>query len=119
MTFVGLALIMTYMCVLLIRTCETSTENCQKYGLGDTAHGVYLFFVFNGLAMLCLHLAIDAANLMNVILRETGTQSICVRGTGRPPELALREGQVYHLFLSHVWATGQVSSDERLLSFVL
>ena len=31
-----------------------------------------------------------------------------LRHNDSPPELSLSDGHQYHLFLSHVWATGQV-----------
>ena len=52
MTFVEIALILTYVCVLLIKSCDMSSvgrlqrgaesfakATCSTYGLGDTASG--------------------------------------------------------------------------------
>ena len=78
MTVVELTLILTYLCVLVIKTCETSVDVCVTFGFGESAEGetvdgikdvdcvypfgtfsrsctgVYLFFIFFGLSMLLL-----------------------------------------------------------------
>ena len=40
MILVDLGLILTYMCVLLIKTCEVSSEACAMFGFGDSPNGV-------------------------------------------------------------------------------
>ncbi|KAL1525655.1 hypothetical protein AB1Y20_020505 [Prymnesium parvum] len=66
MLTVDLTLICTYLCVLLIKQCDFSSlstlsfeealkrEICSTYGFGETAEGVYLFFLFFGLTVLFL-----------------------------------------------------------------
>eukprot|EP00966_Prymnesium_polylepis_P114795 2653119-Prymnesium_polylepis.2 len=39
MTLVELTLILTYICVLLIKTCNESVAVCTTYGLGDNGQG--------------------------------------------------------------------------------
>ena len=51
MTLIESALILVYSCVLLIKACDTSEAVCAKFGFGDTANGIYLFFIFFGLSM--------------------------------------------------------------------
>jgi len=76
---IDLALILIYLCVLLIKSCDMSSVGvgvlrdlevdqlgkavCDTYGFGDSPSGVYLFFVFFGLGMLFLQLLIMASNL--------------------------------------------------------
>ncbi|KAL1496398.1 hypothetical protein AB1Y20_016353 [Prymnesium parvum] len=66
MLSVDLTLICIYLCVLLIKQCDFSSlstlsydealkrEICSTYGFGETAEGVYLFFLFFGLTVLFL-----------------------------------------------------------------
>ena len=46
--------------------------------------------------------------IMLVVIRKEGHLPILlVADTGVPPVLTVMEGQKWHLFLSHVWSTGQ------------
>ena len=46
--------------------------------------------------------------IMVSIIRKEGFQaSIRLSKTGQPPELTLKKGHKWHLFLSHIWSTGQ------------
>jgi len=60
---VELALILVYVCVLLIKTCSLSEEVCKTFGFGETASGIYVFFIFFGLGMILLQLVIGAFKL--------------------------------------------------------
>jgi len=53
--------------------------------------------------------------------REMRVRAIRVVGTGRRPEMSLADDQKYHLFLSHVWSTGQdaVATIKRQLQLLL
>ena len=51
MILVELTLVLVYTSVLLIKACNTSTEVCRTFGLGDTSDGVYVFFVFFALGL--------------------------------------------------------------------
>jgi len=48
-------------------------------------------------------------------------RAIRVVGTGRRPEMSLADNQKYHLFLSHVWSTGQdaVAAMKRQLQLLI
>ena len=63
MTYVELALILVYICVLLVKICNKSAESCLTFGFGSSASGVYEFFVIFGLASLLLLLTIGAMRL--------------------------------------------------------
>ena len=54
MMVLELALILGYICLLLIKTCNTSSDVCATFGFGDTASGVYLFFIAFAMGMLVL-----------------------------------------------------------------
>jgi hypothetical protein len=60
---VELALILVYICALLIKSCSLSTVVCASLGFGDSARGVYLFFIFFGIAMLALQFFVCAIKL--------------------------------------------------------
>ena len=59
-TLVHLALVLLYLCILLIKSCSLSRATCAAYGLGDTGRGVYFFFVFFGMSLLLLLLLVMA-----------------------------------------------------------
>ena len=63
MVVIELALVLTYMCVLLIKSCDISGEVCATYGFGDDSSGLYLFFVFFGLSMVLLQFVIAVVRL--------------------------------------------------------
>lgn len=73
-----LALILVYICVLLIKTCELAevTENacpcdrvctvcnvCATFGFGHTSAGIYVFFVFFGIGMVSFMLLVGCGKL--------------------------------------------------------
>ena len=62
------------------------------------------------LPLLVLTVAMAAAMLVIVfsIIQNEGHQpTIHLVATGMPPELTLIQGHLWHLFLSHIWSTGQ------------
>eukprot|EP00966_Prymnesium_polylepis_P224213 5186814-Prymnesium_polylepis.1 len=84
MALIELALILIFTCVLIMKACESSAELCNTYGFGSTGTGasqtgflasllfefavflligVYLFFIFFGIAMLLLLLVITGVKL--------------------------------------------------------
>ena len=80
------------------------------YGVG-CAHGMPTHMMIALIAACCLFallllLAAPIARLVLVyIIRPRG--AVRLRTSHRIPELALAEGHAYHLFLSHIWSTGQ------------
>ena len=76
---IDLALILIYLCVLLIKSCDMSSVGvgylrdlemdrigravCDTYGFGNSPSGVYLFFIFFGLGMVFLQILIGASHL--------------------------------------------------------
>jgi hypothetical protein len=63
MIFAEQSLILIYICVLLIKSCDVSSDVCRMYGFGNTARGIYVFFVFFALSILCALLTVGAARL--------------------------------------------------------
>jgi len=63
MITIQLALILTYVCILVIKACHTSVDVCKAFGFGDNADGVFLFFILFGISMLLLLLLVSAINL--------------------------------------------------------
>jgi len=63
MASIELALVLTYVCILLIKACEISSDVCRTFGFGDAASGVYVFFLFFGLSMLLLQVIVGALKL--------------------------------------------------------
>jgi len=121
MTVIELSLILTYTCVLLIKTCDFSADLCATYGFGSTSNGVYLFFIFGGISSLLVLVIIEAQAVVQLIAAERSVREMRVKGSGKPPELTLLEGQKFHLFLSHVWDTAQdaVAVIKRQLQLLL
>jgi len=55
------SLILLYISVLIIKACTTSTEVCETFGFGESSEGIFLFFVFFGVSMLIVLLAVYIA----------------------------------------------------------
>jgi hypothetical protein len=73
------------------------------FGIDSSEHIVRILLCF--IAAIVVHLV---GTLTYSIAQEGRLQTMRVRSTGRPPDLTLNEDEEYHLFLSHIWATGQV-----------
>jgi len=57
------ALVLIYVCVLIVKTCHTSPQVCESYGFGSTADGVFIFFIIFALMMLVVLLGIGCVRL--------------------------------------------------------
>lgn len=123
MISVDITLIFVYMAVLLLKSCDISSEACVDYGFGDSGKGgglqsvshtassasskaprapslfagLFLFFVFFGLGMLILNLLCWAVALTHSATAPT----IKLALTGREPDLPLPYECEYHGFMSH------------------
>jgi hypothetical protein len=69
--------------------------------------GAYLFFVLVGFGTILLLLCIEAFVVVRIVSKDRRTSTIRLRYDREPPELSLETDQSYHVFLSHVWSTGQ------------
>ena len=75
MMLAEVSLILVYLCVLLIKSCDFSsvrrTERddelakavCKTYGFGETSSGVFQFFIFFGLSMVLLQFILGGSKL--------------------------------------------------------
>ena len=116
MGVIQLGLILVYMCVLLIKVCEDSTEICSTFGFGESATGLYLFFIFFGLSMVLLQFIVAVVQLVYVGMEDGSVRAIHLRSSGEPPKLTLRDGRKFHLFLSREQRAGfQLTQCTRLL----
>ena len=80
--------------------------------MGDGADGVFLFIlIFATIVLVCM-----VAVGVYVLFHESkaGVAQLYVRGTGALPLLICAKGIVYHLFLSHIWNTGEFSCRARI-----
>jgi len=117
-TLSHLALILLYMCVLTVKTCELSPVVCSSYGFGNSAKGSFLLFIFSSLAMLAVQLLFEAAAIAYHIRMLKKLRRLRYRG-GRLVELppvaekeflhlpGLEPSPCFHIFLSHAWPIGQ------------
>jgi len=113
-----LALVLVYMCALVIKACEVSSAACSPYGFGADSTGVFLFFIFFGLSVLGLTLFLEVALLVHVSRRQEKLCRLRYRG-GHFVKLSpvigkefvhlpgLEISPCFHLFLSHAWPLGQ------------
>jgi len=117
-TMSEVALILVYLCALVIKACDLSADVCSTYGFGDDSKGVFLFFLFFGLSVLLLQLILEVAALVYGSRQQRKLRRLRHRGGGfveLPPLTendfahlpGLEPSPCYHLFLSHAWPLGQ------------
>jgi len=130
MTFNDLTLVLVYMCVLVLKSCENSPSSCRTFGFGDSAKGTFLFFLFFGLSMLLVQLLVSVIAMVAESARrrrqemEGVARRLCYAKSGKLVEASSIETGGYHIFLSHVWGTVTSNQDQmrvikqRLLEMV-
>jgi len=117
-TLCHLALILLYLCVLAIKTCNLSPGVCSSFGFGDSAKGFFLFFLFFSLSMLAFQVIFEAAAVAYQIRQWKKLRRLRYRGGGFVELLPVAEKEFahlpglqpspcFHLFLSHAWPLGQ------------
>jgi len=118
-TLSHLALILMYTCVLAIKTCHLSPAVCSSYGFGDSAKGLFLFFLFFALSMLLLQLVVEIALLAYIAKQQKLVRRLRYVNDRNfvefPPVLqrtfskmpGFKPSATFHLFLSHAWPLGQ------------
>jgi len=136
MTLTELALVLVYVTVLVIKTCDQSAllfstelqgqDNglltkaiCSTYGFGEDAAGVFLFFIFFGLSMIVVQVAFDTLALLDTYRQQKQLRRLrYVKGDAFVEIRPINEGEFlhlpglepskcFHLFLSHAWPIGQ------------
>jgi hypothetical protein len=85
------------------KLAEGESFAAKIYGFksSDSVAAFLLIFTFGLLLMLL-------ATLFLSIYKQGIVQTLRDERTGQLPVLTLRKGERYHLFLSHIWSTGQV-----------
>ena len=73
--------------------------------LGFSAEGIFSFFVLFGICLLVLHVLLSLTHL--VFHAAATTPALRVVSTKSPPLLSMPKEVHFHLFVSHVWKTGQ------------
>ena len=76
-------------------------SNVLGFESTGTIVALLIFFTFSMLLVLMISLGV-------AIHDDALVPTLRVQATGAVPELTLRPSEVYHLFLSHIWGTGQV-----------
>ena len=87
----------------MFKVCDSYSEACDEFGF--SAEGIFSFFVLFGLILLILHVLFALAYL--TFKGATTTPALCVVSTKSPPVLSKLKDVHFHLFVSHVWKTGQ------------
>jgi len=116
---IHLTLLMLFVAGLALQACEFPDSNfCSTLGLGDSSFGIAITFISITLFL----------NLLGIVLVVTFfiTQSkashpIMLRQDMIRPQLSLKIGLMFHLFLSHTWKSGQdqVAVIKRQLQLIL
>jgi hypothetical protein len=95
-----------------IKAYEDTASELESIGEKSFASKIYGFTsteqVAGALITFAVSLFLLLMGILVFLLINAGLiQHIRLRTTGRPPQLILEEGQNFHLFLSHIWSTGQ------------
>ena len=102
---IHLCLTLTFVCALLLKVCNQSSEACESFGFDAKGNGLFLFFV---IFSLLVTLGMLLSGIYRLVLETTHATGVLQwRATGEVPELSLSQGATYHLFLSHVWSSAQ------------
>ena len=99
---VQLMLVLFFVLGIVVKLCDTDGSCSSVVGI-DSAYTVSVLMVCVGLFGVLAPIGMVAQKLFFArpvpILRDARTME--------PPKLLLGEGDRYHLFLSHIWSTGQ------------
>ena len=99
----NVALVVAYLATLVFKVCDRDSEACDEFGFSP--EGIFTFFVLFGLTLLVLHFALAFTHLM--CHAAASSPALRLVSTGDPPLLSMPEEVHFHLFVSHVWKTGQ------------
>ena len=100
-----LMLVMFFITALLAKMCDIDAvvDSCTVLVGIQTAYSIVVVMICSGFVVLFLPLGM----LVRQLKAARKIQTLRVASTMQPPELLLSEGHRFHLFLSHLWATGQ------------
>ena len=83
----------------------------MDYMLSEQLRNKYTFdisFITTGMmSSILMALALAAAMAAQQIVQAARVPTIRLQITKAPPDLPLAKGQTWHMFLSHIWGTGQ------------
>ena len=99
----NLALAISYLTVLVFKMCDSYSDACDVFGF--SAEGIFSFFVLFGICLLVLHVLLSLTHL--VCHAAATTPALRAVSTNSPPLLSMPKEVHFHLFVSHVWKTGQ------------
>ena len=83
--------------------CDSYSDACDVFGF--SAEGIFSFFALFGICLLILHVLLSLTHL--VFHAAATTPALRVVSTNSPPLLSMPKEVHFHLFVSHVWKTGQ------------
>merc|ERR1719424_989988 len=99
---VQLMLVLFFALGIMVKLCDTG-DSCSEIVGVASAYEVSVVMICGSFLVLAIPMGMFARQLVLAqavpILRDARTME--------PPELLLRKGERYHLFLSHGWSTGQ------------
>jgi len=111
-------LLVILIAALVINVCNLSADTCETFGMGRTSYLPALVFVVFGTAML-----VSAFLLLAWAAGRYATTLPTLRlvENGLEPPLTIAQGDKWHLFVSHVWSTGQdqAANIKRALQVIL
>uniref|UniRef100_A0A7S4BZ85 TIR domain-containing protein n=2 Tax=Chrysotila carterae TaxID=13221 RepID=A0A7S4BZ85_CHRCT len=102
--FIQVSLVFIYLTVLLIKVCELSEEVCETFGF-DSEGDVFLFFTVASTSTLVVVFGMGITQI--VYSSSHCTPLLKLQDDLTRPELTAMDQLGFHLFLSHVWQSGQ------------
>ena len=101
----AISLILLYVLTNVIHVCDASSAACEEYGIGNDVESFRTVFFISVLMVMALILGVGVHKLM--ITASARGLELKLLSTGSPPVLRNDEVIIYHLFLSHIWSSGQ------------
>ena len=99
---VQLMLVLLFVLGALVKLCDT-TDGCATQVGMESAYNASVMMVFAGLVVVL----VPTGMLIRQLLFAQAIPILRDARTMEPPELLLGANERYHLFLSHIWGTGQ------------
>ena len=100
-----LCLTLIFLGVLLLKVCDASSEACADLGLGEGGDGIFLAILVISITAISSMIILAIGMLLHE--SRAGAGLLYVQATGALPDMPKANGIVYHVFLSHIWGSGQ------------
>jgi len=102
-----LLLVLTYVCSIMIKGYEDFADadpalTQRVLGIGSSNGIVVLLIIFAFVLLTIMILSV-----LSRLRTESRVQILRLKESGAPPKLTLKAGQLWLLFISHIWSTGQ------------